>query len=71
MTFDTAALSILLAPLSPVVRARKLRELQALASHSLGESCPSCEATDIEDNGATGSLRTYACCGCGHQWDAS
>jgi len=41
------------------------------ADRAAGKSCPECKGTDIMDNGER-SVRylTFACSGCGHQWDA-
>lgn len=67
-TYDSAALGILLAPGSDRVRKARLAAMAKHAHQALGQECPECGGTEIEDNGAGGSQLVNLCTGCGHQW---
>lgn len=70
MTFDQAALRILLSGGSEASRQRKLQALAAQARKVTHPECPNCGSTDCGDNGATGYQLSYCCNECGEQWDA-
>jgi hypothetical protein len=73
MTYDEAALRILLNPSSP---ARQQAALTALAAKGRAEvanrmPCPECgDRGPHDDNGLTGEELSFCCRNCGTHWDA-
>lgn len=67
-SIDAKALEILLAPISDHERRKRLLALERQATQALGLLCPSCDSTDTEDNGETGSRQGFRCRTCDHRW---
>lgn len=67
-SFDAMALEILLAPISEHERRKRLVAMEKAATQALGLMCPTCDSTDTEDNGESGTRLGFRCCTCDHRW---
>lgn len=68
MTFDQAAVHILLSDLPDDQKTSLFRHLGKKADVLTGSLCPSCGDPHIEWNGATNHDCTYMCACCKHMW---
>lgn len=72
MTYDELAVEVLLGPGSEKQKQAKLSKLAKQARDRLENriECPECgHKGPHDDNGRTGSQRSYCCCNCGTHFD--
>ena len=72
MTYDALALEILMSSAPGHVKDARLAALYAAAEKAdEGGPCPDCgNSGPHEDNGRSGSERSFCCIECGTHWDA-
>jgi hypothetical protein len=70
LTYDEAAISIMLSAEPERVKARRLAKLALRAAAAIGaaEHCSDCGGSDLEDNGRSGRMLEYRCVACDHRF---
>jgi uncharacterized protein (DUF983 family) len=70
LTYDEAAISIMLSAEPERVKARRLAKLALRAAAAVGaaEHCPHCGGSDLEDNAHAGRMLEHRCVACEHRF---